>query len=215
MAEPTPIPSGGRVSPSVAVALLESLQVVDTPPEEPVPHGDLPDLASALPHRLGLSAAVEDQIRRYGRRKSDLPVQEVASLIRLIGRRPDARMVFEEAGRRLARRELEDRRLTSRIPASAVPSAARGRLALRWVRRLARMLNPGGEVRTERRPPALIVKRCLPAHAAKGDAACALLAGAIESVLEAYGADGIDVAHPSCEGRSDGTCVWTLEGQPG
>lgn len=213
MSESTSHPPSGRVPPTVALALLESLRAVDTPPEEPGAHEYLPDIASVLPPRLGLSAAVEDQIHRYARRKSNLPAHEVASLIRLIGRRPDARRVFAEAGRRLARAELNGKRLGSRLRRRALPMGVRHRLALRRVRHLARRLNPGAEIRTERKPPALIVVRCLPARAARGDAGCALLAGAMESLLRAYGAEA-EVGHPSCEGRHDGPCVWKLEGQP-
>lgn len=215
MADPTPLPPGGRVPPIVALALLESLRAIDTPAEEPGEHEDLPDLASALPHRLGLSTAVEEQIHRYARRKSDLPVQEVASLIRLIGRRPDARAVFAEAGRRLARRDLGERRLPPRMAAAGLPAPARSRLALRRLRRLARRLNPGAEVSTERKPPALIVRRCLPARATDGDIGCALLSGAMASLLEAYGSGRPEVAHPSCEGLSGGSCVWKLDARSG
>lgn len=214
MPESTWIPAPGRIPPTVAAVLLESLRALDTPPEELVEHEDLPDIASALPHRLGLSPAVEDQIHRYTRRKSDLPAREVASLIRLIGRRPDARSVFEEAGRRLARRDMNGRRIGARLRRRTLPTGVRYRLALRRLRHLARRLNPGAEVRTERKPPALIVERCLPAHAAESDAGCALLAGAMECVLEAYGAEA-EVRHPSCEGRRDGSCVWKLEDRAG
>lgn len=215
MPETTWPPTEGRVPPAVAIALLESLRVADTPPEETSPDEDLPDIASALPHRLGLSAAVEDQMHRYARRKSDLPVQEVASLLRLIGRRPDARRVFSEAGRRIARRELGEGRFGLRAGAGRLPQGARSRLALRRVRRIARSLNPGAEVRTERKPLALVIAPCLPARAVAGDAGCALLEGAMTSVLEAYGSETPRVGHPSCQSRGDGSCVWKLEGHEG
>lgn len=215
MTESTTLPSGGHIPPSVAQALLESLRVIDTPPEEPVEHKDLPDIAAALPHRLGLSTAVEDQIHRYARRKSAVPVQEVASLIRLIGRRPDARKVFAEAGRRLARLDLEERGLPSRVAGTGLPRHVRHRLALRRLRRLARRLNPDGEVRTERKPPSLVIARCLTARTTRGGDGCALLTGAMTSLLEAYGVESVEVAHPSCEARSNGPCVWKLEDQAG
>lgn len=215
MPESTSIPHGGRVPPNIALALLESLRAIDTPPIEPVEHEDLPDISAALPRRLGLSLAVEDQIHRYTRRKSPLPVQEVASLIRLIGRRPDARVVFSEAGRRLVRLELEERGLPRRVASATLPSGARRRLALRRLRRLARHLNPGGEVRTESKPPTLIVTRCLPAHATESEDGCALLTGAMVVLLEACGSERSGVAHPSCEARSHEACIWKLEDHPG
>lgn len=208
-------PTEGRVPPTVALALLESLRAADTPPEEPLADEDLPDLASTLPHRLGLSAAVEDQIHRYTRRKSDLPVEEVTSLLGLIGRRPDARRVFSEAGRRIADRHLGERGLGARLGAAWLPEGARHRIALRHARRIARSLNPDAEVRTERKPPTLVVDPCLPARALEGEAGCALLEGVMEAVLAAYGAESPQLLHPSCQSRGDGPCVWRLEAHSG
>ena len=90
----------GWLSPSVALVLLESLRDVDTPPEI------LEDEAFrvSLPRRLGLSDVIDGQMRRYAdmrKRRRQLEASEFLDLLRLIARRPDARMVFEAAGDRL------------------------------------------------------------------------------------------------------------------
>lgn len=209
----TPHPTGGRVSPAVALALLESLRLIDTPPEDDPGDEDLP----AVPRRLGLSSAVEEQIHRYARlrrNRDGLPEQEVVSLFGLIGRRPDARLVFARAGLRLAELYLEDRGIPSRVASSAAPPGLRHRLALRHLGRLVQRANPGGQVRIERRPVGLIVQHCLPARAVGGSEGCALVAGAMERLLATSERCEVAVAHPLCEGRREPHCLWSLEGSP-
>lgn len=203
--------SHSRVAPAVGLVLLESLRAVDTPPEEEetIEYRDLP----TVPRRLGLSSAVEDQIQRWTKlrgRRATLGIAEVTSLIELISRRPDARDVFAEAGRRLARRHLDERRLPRRAAARLLPGRARHRLALRRTKRVARMVSPGSEIRTEARPAAVVLTNCLPADASSGDEGCAFLEGAMEAIFQAYRAHGVEVVHPLCEGRADGRCVWRV-----
>lgn len=199
-----------RISPAVGLVLLESLRSADLPDEESLEHLDLPE----EPRRLGLSAAVVEQIQRYGQlrgRRDALPTREVASLFELISRRPDAGAVFGEAGRRLARRELGEPVLRSRLSSLTLPRSARYRLALRRVKRLARQVSPDGEVRVERKPPRLSVRGSLPARAASGSAGCALLRGAMEAVLDAYRAGDVEVEHRRCEARDDARCIWEVK----
>ena len=198
-----------RISPAVGLALLESLRSADLPDEESLEHLDLPE----EPRRLGLSAAVVEQIQRYGQlreRRDALPAREVASLFELISRRPDAGAVFGEAGRRLARRELGEPVLRFRLSSVTLPRSARYRLALRRMKRLARQVTPEGEVRVERKPPRLSVRGSLPARAVGGSDGCALLRGAMEAVLDAYRAGDVKIEHRRCEGRDDARCVWVV-----
>lgn len=205
------VPPDAVVAPIVGLALLESVRAADTSAEDGLALADLP----ALPQRLGLSSAVEEQIERWGKRgrREPLPLEEVASLFELIGRRPDARRVFADAGRRLASRQLGEGGLGSRLRSAALPEAARHRLALRQARRLAREVSPGSDVRTEKSPPALIVESCLPARSA-GIVGCSLFLGAVEAILDAYSADDVEVKHAECEGRAERRCVWRIE-RPG
>ena len=202
----------GKIGPSVAVALLESLREVDTPEDEA--SLDEVDLPLTLRRRLGLSSVVEDQIRRYARLRDGrdaLDAEEVARLFALIGRRTDASHVFAGAGVRLADRLLDGHRWRPRVAARLLPRSARERLVLRSARRLAGRISPEGSVRTERRPPVLIVRRCLPAQAVGGSQGCQLVSGAFGQILEHYGAGGFRVVHEACEGASDDHCSWRLE----
>lgn len=201
----------GRVPTSVALALLESLRAADTPTDpDALAETDLP---LNLQRRLGLSRVVVDQIKRYAERRGDgISAREVASLFELIGRRADAGRVFAAAGRRLAEAQLEGRGFAARLGARALPRRARERLALRRVRRIARVVSPESDVKVEARPATLIVEGCLPARALQeGEVGCSLLEGAIAQVLDAYAAGRYDVVHDECEGRDEPRCRWVLE----
>lgn len=209
--------AGVRVSPLVPLALLETLRTSDAPDHL---MGD-EDVRHSLPRRLGLSDAVNTQIRRYRtlqERGAWLGGREMADLVRLVGRRPDSADVFEQSGRWLARRSLESGRLgrlRSRLAAVPMPAALRRRLALRTARRVAEQANPGAAaVRTEHDPPAVIVEGSFAAASGTPDA-CRLAGGALRAALASHSvrADGgpAPVVHPLCEGRGDRCCVWRAE----
>lgn len=206
-----------RVSPLVPLALLETLRSSDAPDRL---MGD-EDVRHSLPRRLGLSDAVNTQIRRYRELQESgawLGGREMADLVELVGRRPDSREVFAETGRWLARRSVESGRLgrlRSGLAAAPFPSFFRVRLALRTARRVARQANPGAEdVRSERDPPAVIVEGSFPAASGTVDA-CRMTGAALEAALERHSAGGGDgrahVVHPLCEARGDRCCVWRSE----
>src|SRR6266571_2777901 len=83
----------------VPLAVLEAVRNLDTPVED-----GLSEFAEELlSKRLGLSATVAMQLREYeGMVRRDAPADSshVEALLRLVGRRPDADLVFADAGRR-------------------------------------------------------------------------------------------------------------------
>lgn len=201
------------VSPLVALGLLEALRSTDTPEEI------LEDenLQSSLPRRLGLSDAVGGQIRRYEQLvegKGTLVAREVADLLVLVDRRPDSPDVFDRAGVWLARRRRTAGGLRRRFAGVPLPGMIRRRLALRTARRVAKLVNPGADVRSETGPPSIVVEGSLPAAAGTPDA-CRMVAAALTDALESHGVTGEDtepprIEHPSCETRGEGRCVWRL-----
>lgn len=202
------------MAPHVALLLLQTLRDADTPADGTSLRED--DLPLNLRRRLGLSSVVEDQIRRYAdrREKDAISAEEVASLLRLIDRRPDAPTIFREAGRRLARRTLGERRLPGRLATRVLPDGLRRRLALRRVRRLAAALNPTATVDSGTTPATLEVVGSLPARALANPDGCAMLSGAMETVLGRYLGPSVRVRHPRCE-ASDDRCRWTAEDPEG
>lgn len=207
--------AGLRVSPLVPLALLETLRSSDAPDHL---MGD-EDVRHSLPRRLGLSDAVNTQIRRYRelqQRGAWLGGREMADLVELVGRRPDSGEVFAETGRWLARRHVESGRLRSGLAATPFPSFLRVRLALRTARHVGRQANPGADdVSSERDPPAVIVEGSFPAACGTEDA-CRMTGAALAAALERHSAGAGDegrarVVHPLCEARGDRCCVWRAE----
>lgn len=87
----------------VPLALLEAIRNLDTPLDDGLP-AEL--AAETFTKRLGLTATVAAQIQRYREmadRKTSVPDEEAVQVFRLVGRRPDATLVYSDAGRRAAR----------------------------------------------------------------------------------------------------------------
>lgn len=201
--------ASARTTPAVAVALLEALRSSDTPEE--VLEDE--DVQQSLPRRLGLSEVVDTQIRRYrelNEQKITMSGRELADLFVLVARRPDAEAVFERAGSRLTRRRLEAGRLRRGMASAPLPHRLQEHLALRTARTVAESVNPGGSVRTERDPPALVLEDTLSA-ATGAPEACQVVGGALSTALSLHGVgEGRGTHHPLCEARGDSCCVWRL-----
>lgn len=209
---PDPHFGGVRASPVVALALLEAMRSTDTPLEM------LEDevLQQSLPRRLGLSEVVEGQIRHFRMlvdKKRPTTARQLADLFALVDRRDDAPVVFARAGRWLVRHEVTRGRERAGFAKLPVPSAIRGRMALRAASGLAGLVSPTGTVRSERGPLAVIVEGCLPAYACGTSTGCQIITAAFGEVLRAFGV-GPDlehrdpVAHPLCESRGEACCIW-------
>jgi hypothetical protein len=87
---------------SVALALLESVKVLDRPEELLIDE----DVTVTMPRRLGLSQVVDAEVRRLqqlARRGGRLDLDTWAGLIGLVERRPDAPAVGRRAGSDLAK----------------------------------------------------------------------------------------------------------------
>ena len=82
----------------IPLSLLEAIRNLDTPVED-----GLEELAEEMVvRRLGLSPTVAAQIQRYraaAERDGAVELDEAVSVLRLVGRRPDAALVFADAGR--------------------------------------------------------------------------------------------------------------------
>ena len=104
----------------VPLAVLEAVRNLDTPVED-----GLSEFAEELlSKRLGLSHTVAMQLAQYEtmvRRGARADSAHVEALLRLVGRRPDADLVFADAGRRAARRAVRGLSVASRLAARAAP----------------------------------------------------------------------------------------------
>ena len=206
---PVPKPTAAALIP---LSLLEALRNLDTPVED-----GMDELAEEIAvRRLGLSPTVAAQIQRYrqtAERGGTVDTDEVLSVLRLVGRRPDASLVFADAGRRAARYAARSRGRPSRTLARLSPKGVARRLALRGVSRLARTIfdgdlsQEGGTIEIRMTAPLSIV-------AAPGGEACLFYGSAYQELLR--GMTGFEGAllHEGCVSRGEPVCLWrTVEAE--
>jgi hypothetical protein len=198
----------GNVAAMFPLALLESVRDHDHPDE--VLEDE--DVSVSLPRRLGLTGVVDAQIRRYEndqRSGRTVGMNEVASLIRLVLRRPDAEPILRETGQRLARWRF---RRTPKVWA-AILHRGPAALALRSARRAGaatlRRLNAGATVEAAK-PFVIRVDECVTARLADSASGCALFTGLMEEQLRLYTGRARTLSHTRC-GTSGGSCEWSLE----
>lgn len=191
------------------LAVLESVRNHDRPTEML----EEEDLAASLPRRLGLTGVVESQIHRYRiarRRRERIPGDDVADLLRLVLRRPDAEAILREAGRELARHHGRKPFYRMAGLARLLPNAISTRIAKRSVRRLVRRLGGSATLRVTRTPFRVHLHDSVTARTDDTGTACILYGSAIaECVHHAMGRRP-DVAHVECEARGGEACVWEV-----
>jgi hypothetical protein len=195
----------------VPLALLEAIRALDLPTEDGLDEFH-PELTLK---RLGMNRTVAAEIGRYRRLarsgRKRVEAGEVAALVRLIERRPDAGLVYSEAGRRAARLAAR------RVPAPLVWLAhvlPWGRETLGWLlaRRRARLLG----VRLERRGRALEAALEAPVAAALAadGTGCSLFGSAAAELLRVFTSFDGALLHRSCRARGEAHCEWRAEAPP-
>lgn len=196
------------INPVFPLLLLETMRDMDRPEE--VLEGE--NLAVSLPRRLGLSDVVFLQIHKFReetkRRRPQSPAV-VEDLVRLVIRRPDADEIFEEAGRRMARRAWGEKSRGGRLWLRLLPAGLRMRAAGKAARRLLRQVSGGARLQVRGRPLLVRITGCLTPRADPGGAACAFYTGLIAEVLTEHTGRPHAVQHPHCEARRGEACEWT------
>lgn len=191
---------------SLPLALLEALRASDIPQRDTLDedHGEL-----AL-KRLGLNRTVEAQIARLereARRRAAVPGQEFAALQRLVARRPDAGVVFSDAGRRAARRAMAERRGLGRFLRPVLPRAWGHAVGFRDARYVARAIF-GAELDGPLRSPRAVLGSTLAVVTEPGPA-CSFMGSALAELLRRLaGFDGA-MMHVACRARGAETCTWS------
>jgi hypothetical protein len=190
----------------IPLSLLEAIRNLDTPVED-----GLDELAEEIVvRRLGLSPTVAAQIQRYrqaAERRSTVELGETVSVLRLVGRRGDANLVFADAGRRAARYAARMRGRTARTLAKVSPRSIARRLALRSAARLARTVF-GGELKA--RPQEVEVRMDAPLSivALPTGEACVFYGSVYRELLrDLTGFEGA-LIHERCRARGEDACLW-------
>lgn len=189
------------------LSFLEAVRAADRPDEDP----DAEFVAELRNKRLGLSDTVHAQIRRYTeaqRRRQRTGIDEVGALARLIGRRPDAELVFRRAGQWWAEGAYAALPRSTRRVVRALPELLARPLALRQVRQLARRYF-GGSVRRVGGSLFLEIPTRLTGDGAHHE--CAYYETGFRELLRLLVAAGGRVEHVRCAARGEGSCQWRAD----
>jgi hypothetical protein len=186
----------------VPLALLEAVRNLDTPVED-----GLSEFADELlSKRLGLSRTVAMQLAQYdilARRGARVDASHVEALLRLVGRRPDADLVFADAGRRAARRAAKQLSVLSRMAARAAPRqlgyVAAGRAAKRVL---------GGDLRRIDAVPVGRIAAALAINATPDGSACGFYGAAFTELLRLLTGYEGGMLHISCRATGGDKCEW-------
>jgi hypothetical protein len=190
----------------IPLSLLEAIRNLDTPVED-----GLDELAEEIVvRRLGLSPTVAAQIQRYrqaAERGGTVELDETISVLRLVGRRPDAALVFADAGRRAARYAAKTRGRSSRTLAKVSPRGVARRLALRSAAALARTIFDG-ELKSRSQAVEVRMSAPLSIVALPTGEACLFYGSVYQELLR--GLTGFEGAliHERCRSRGDDACMW-------
>jgi len=190
----------------VPLAVLEAVKNLDTPVED-----GLTEFADELlVKRLGLSPTVQMQLAEFEqlvRKDARVEAAHVEALLRLVGRRPDADLVFADAGRRAARRAVRRMSGVSRLAAHTAP-----RLFGHGAARRAARAVLGAELGREHRLPVARVSDPIAIQATPDGAACGFYgAGLVELLRLLVGYEGA-MLHVACRARGGAECEWRAAG---
>lgn len=206
----TPLPDTHSILP---LAVLEAMRNLDSPTDEEAAEY----VDELLKKRLGLSDTVAAQILRYDlgvRRGRPVAAAEFEQILRLAGRRPDAALVFADAGRRAARRALADLSVAARWGARYLPRFLRRPIGFRAARGCLRDVFAVQLTRTAGAATALVEHR-LAVRATTDGAACGFYAAAVAELLRHLASYDGAVIHPRCWARGDECCEWRATGAQG
>lgn len=189
------------------LAVLEAVQNIDTPPDDGL--GALQDELAAK--RLGLSRTVAAQVLRYRERAEDggeIDGEEAIAVFRLVGRRPDAELVYADAGRRAARHAARQHGSGAKLLGAISPGRLGAAVKLRTASALARRW-----LLVDMRPAADGLARAEAGNslglAARDDGiGCRFYTAALAELLRLVAGIEGAVIHEQCIGRGEARCVW-------
>lgn len=191
---------------AIPLAVLEAVQGLDAPERD-----SLDEFHEELTvKRLGLSRTVAQQVerfRRLARGGARADNEEFVALLRLISRRPDAALVFTDAGRRVARFAAARLPFVVRLVPRLLPKALGRRLGLGLAAGRARAVLGVRLARADGIPVATL-EHSLAVRATPTGAACALYGSALAELLRLFTDFDGAMLHTACAARGAPTCEW-------
>ena len=198
------------VNARIPLSLLEAVRRKDPPETDTEEEEYVQELRNK---RLGLSDTVYQQIKRYSdaaKKGQGIPYAEVTGLGTLIGRRPDAEELFDNAGRILANDVYATISGALRKTIHVVPSVVARPLALSRVRQFAAR-HFGGTLTRSGSSLALSVTDSVTVNSGPGSVGCTYYASALRELLRLLMNGAASVDHVSCLQRGDKRCEWRAD----
>ncbi len=197
------------VNARIPLSLLEAIRRIDTP----VDPTDTEYVTELRNKRFGLSDTVYTQIRRYSdamKRGQRIPFAEAEGLGTLIGRRPDAAVLFENAGHILAEAIYQSISPTVRGSIRILPGFISRPMALKQMRIASERFFEGTLDRTGSFLSLKVVDS-VTASGSTRSAGCAFYETAFRQLLKLLVEAGDQVDHVHCAQRGEGVCEWRAE----
>ena len=187
-------------------SLLEAIRNLDTPLDD-----GLNELAEeTVSKRLGLSTTVAQQIERdreSAERNGEVTADEVISVFRLVGRRPDATLVYSDAGRRAARYAARAAGIGTKVLLGVSQGSLKLHFGIRSAARAARRLL-GIELNLRSGNPQLRLVESLATRAGCPGTGCYFYSAVTSELLRvASGFEGA-MMHERCRAKGDDDCFW-------
>ncbi len=186
----------------IPLALFEAIRSLDLPTDDGLEefHHEL------AVKRLGMNRTVIAQIGRYAklaRAGKRVEGEEVAGLLRLVGRRPDAGLVYAEAGRGAGKWAAGRVSGVLRLLRHMLPVG----FGLHLARRAAWDVF-GMTVRRDGTAVAAMMEDPLAVRATPNGAACGFFGSALAELLRSFTAFDGALEHDACRARGDQECHW-------
>ena len=197
------------VNARIPLSLLEAIRRIDTPQD----HGETEYVAELRNKRFGLSDTVYTQIRRYNdalRRGQQIPFAEAEGLGTLIGRRPDADALFQNAGLILAADIYESMSRSRRGTIRVLPAFLSRPMALKQLTMIADRYFGGTLVRSGSFL-SMKVPDSVTVNGSPKSGGCLFDETALREILRLLTGTGGQVDHVHCSQRGEGACEWRAE----
>lgn len=197
------------VNARIPLSLLEAIRRIDTPNDQ-VDTEYVPELRNK---RLGLSDTVYTQIRRYNdamKRGQQVPFAEAEGLGTLIGRRPDAKELFQSAGDILAHEVYSSISPVRRGTIRLLPRFLSRPMALGQLKSTTRNIL-GGTL--ERRGSFITLTIANPAtvNGSPESGGCVFYEYALMGLIHLLTETTSEVEHVQCAQTGSGACEWRAD----
>ncbi len=198
--------SPDQTSAILPLSLLEALRNLDRPVED----GLAEFSHEVVAKRLGLNPTVSAQIARYqGLARTGAPVEpeEAGAVFALVGRRPDAPLVYADAGRRAARYAARSLPLAWRVVLGSIPASLRRRVGSRRAAAVARAVF-GVVLHVEPLRAEARIESTDPGERVPDVESCEFIGAAMSELLRTLAGFEGAMVHRTCRSRGDAACAW-------